>query len=77
MSLAITDTMITSDVTAAFAVFRPYAAIDGRCGAWVMSTRSGRLFDRCQAISAMTIEEEKARPEPDQALIASLESELR
>jgi hypothetical protein len=36
----------------------------------------GRLLDRDQAISAMTIEEEKSRPAPDQALIARLESEL-
>jgi hypothetical protein len=36
----------------------------------------GRLFDRDQAITAMTIAEELERPNPDQALIKSLESEL-
>jgi len=41
MSLAITGTMVTSDVTDAFAVFRPYAVIDGRCGAWVVSRAPG------------------------------------
>jgi hypothetical protein len=73
--LTITGTRITSDEVEASAEFRPHAAADGR-GAWVVSARPGRLLTRDQAISAMTICEEQARPEPDQALIDSLESEL-
>lgn len=78
MALTITDTHMTSDLTDARAEFRPDAAADGR-GAWVLSQGryASRLLDRNQAISAMTIEEEQARPQPDHALIGSLERELR
>src|SRR5262249_16357871 len=81
MALTITDTWITSDLTDAYAEFRPHAAADGN-GAWVMSLRASRLFDRNQAISAMTIEELRASARlrslgPDEALIAVLEAELR
>jgi hypothetical protein len=82
MSLTITDTLITSDEVDDTAEFRPDAAADGH-GAWVMCTPSevmygfaSRLLTRNQAITVMTIAEEQARPQPDQALIASLESEL-
>jgi hypothetical protein len=77
MALTITDTRITSDVVTAYAEFREQAAADGS-GAWVVTggTLGGRLLDRNQAISALTIAEEKTRPEPNQALITSLESEL-
>lgn len=79
MALTITDTLITSNLTDAYAEFRQDAAADGG-GAWVVygDGRPGRrLFDRNQAISAMTIAEEKTKPEPDRLLIESLESELR
>jgi len=76
MTLSITDTLMTSDLTDTRAEFRPHAAADGR-GAWVVSTRYGRLLDHNQAISAMTIAEEQAKPQPDRLLIDSLESELR
>lgn len=79
MALTITDTRITSDLTDARAAFiapRAHVPADGD-GVWVVSTRGERLFDRNQAISAMTIEEEKASPEPNRLLIESLESELR
>ena len=78
MSLTITDRLITSDLTEARAEFHPHAAADGD-GAWVVfGTRyASRLFDRNQAISAMTIAEELTRAEPDPVLIVSLESELR
>jgi hypothetical protein len=75
MTLTITDTRITSDEVTAYAEFRQHAAANGH-GGWVLSTRGTRLFNRNQAISAMTIEEEKTKPLPNQALIASLESEL-
>jgi len=38
---------------------------------------AARLLDRNQAITAMTIEEEQTRPEPDRALIESLAGELQ
>lgn len=40
-------------------------------------TRPSRTFDRNQAISAMTLAEELARPEPDTLLVESLRGELR
>jgi hypothetical protein len=83
MTLTITDTLITSDEVGERAEFRQHAAADGR-GAWVIFAGPaefargyyGRLFDRNQAITAMTVLEEQARPQPNAALIASLESEL-
>jgi hypothetical protein len=77
MALRITDTEITSDEIGTRAAFRQHAAADGN-GAWVVYAvpYAGRLFDRNQAITAMTIAEEKARPAPNQALIASLQAEL-
>jgi hypothetical protein len=78
MTLRITGTSITSDMTGATAEFRPHAAADGR-GAWVVSLPylRTRLLDRNQAISALTAAEERARPDPDWLLIDSLESELQ
>ena len=67
MTLTVTDTLITSDEVGASAEFRPDAAADGS-GAWVTSLRGGRLLTRNQAITALTIAEEQARPEPDRAL---------
>lgn len=78
MALTITDTLITSDLTDARAAFikpRPHVPADGN-GAWIVSTRPECLFDRNQAISAMTIEEEQVKPQPNRALLAALESEL-
>lgn len=63
MALIITDTEITSDEISARAEFRERAAADGS-GAWVMSGIEGiggRLFDRDQAVAAMTAAEERAR----------------
>jgi hypothetical protein len=73
--LTITPDRIWSDETAATAQFRPHAAADGH-GAWVVSTRPGRLLSFSQAVTALTIAEEQARPNPNPLLIASLESEL-
>lgn len=77
MALTITDTAIYSDEVGFYAQFRPHAAADGK-GAWAVfgGGMGGRLFDRNQAITAMTLLEERGRPNPDRALIASLESEL-
>jgi hypothetical protein len=74
VTLVITGESMSSDLTAAFAVYRPHAAADGR-GAWVMSERPGRLLDRNQAITAMTIAELRATG-GDETLIAALEAEL-
>ena len=52
MTLTITDTEITSDLTDARAEFRPDAAADGS-GAWIVSTHSGRLPDRGRAFSCL------------------------
>jgi hypothetical protein len=75
VTLRITGTSITSDMTGATAEFRPHAAADS-AGAWVCSTRPARLLTRNEAITAMTIADEQARPGPDRLLIATLESEL-
>lgn len=85
MTLHITDDAITSDEVGQTAHRR-----DGR---WYIAgpppansatfdelydlTRPGRTFDRNQAISAMTIAEELARPEPNELLVESLRSELQ
>jgi len=79
MTLHITDAEITSDQVGQTAYQRN--------GRWYITgptfedlkdlTRPGRSFDRNQAISAMTIAEEEARPAPDQLLIESLRSELQ
>jgi hypothetical protein len=77
-ALTITDTRITSNATSSYAEWSRDRAADGN-GAWVVHgdpALYGRCFDRNQAITAMTLEEEKAKPEPDQALIASLSREL-
>ena len=78
MALTITDSTITSDLADAYAEYRPDASADDR-GAWVIyrSPWAARLLDRNQAITAMTIEEEQTRPEPDRALIESLAGELQ
>lgn len=73
--LTITETTIESDLCGDRAVYRPHAAADGR-GAWVATTRPRQLLRFNQAVSAMTIAEEQARPDPDRRLIAALESEL-
>lgn len=69
MALEIGDTAITSDEVDATA----------HCdnGFWYVTCWPGRVFGRDQAISAMTIAEELARPEPNRLLVESLESELR
>ena len=75
MAITITDGTMTSDLTGAIARFRAHATVDGH-GAWITSLRPGRLLDRNQAITALTIAEEQARPEPDRQRIAALESAL-
>ena len=74
MTLTITDTEITSDLTDARAEFRPDAAADGS-GAWIVST-PGRLPDRGRAFSAVHLAEERTRPEPDEMLMRALEVDL-
>jgi hypothetical protein len=69
MSLTITDTEIRSDLTESAYAVRVEAG-------WQVTGFPGRKFDRNQAITAMTIAEERSRPDPDEVLIASLEGEL-
>lgn len=61
MGLSITDTFITSDQIGDVAAFDPNAAPDGASvdgtGAWIVSSMPGRLWDRNQAITAMSLAE--------------------
>ena len=68
MALTITDTEITSDEVGE----------TGRQedGLWYVTGHPGRAFDRNQAITAMTLAEERSRPTPQPGLIADLEAEL-
>ena len=69
MALTITETEITSDMTTVFA--------ERRGESWAVSSYPGGwVFDRDQAIAAMTIAEELAKPEPDQLLLERLRREL-
>jgi len=58
MTLTITDTLITSDLTEVQAEFRPHAAADGS-GAWVVSDRPNRLFTEDEAVRAVRSAEER------------------
>lgn len=52
MTLTITDTRMTSDVTDVTARYSDHAAADG-FGAWMLSDQPARLFTRDEAIAAM------------------------
>jgi hypothetical protein len=69
MALTITDTEITSATADEYASLQS----DGR---WFVTCRPGKLLNRNQAITAMTIAEEVVSDEPNWDLIAALESEL-
>lgn len=68
MALTITNTQITSDQVGETASYRD--------GFWHVTSYPGRAMDRNQAITALTLAEERAKAEPNQVLIASLEGEL-
>jgi hypothetical protein len=70
MALTITDTEITSDMTTVFA--------ERRGEHWVVSSYPDGdwVFDRNQAIAAVTIAEELEKPEPDQLLLERLRRDL-
>jgi hypothetical protein len=70
MALTITETQITSDMTTVFA--------ERHGEVWAVSSYPGGdwVFDRDQAIAAVTIAEELAKPEPDQLLLERLRSQL-
>lgn len=68
MALTITDAEITSDEVGETA--------RRESGLWYVTGYPGRAFDRNQAITAMTIAEELALPEPRTWLITSLKREL-
>jgi hypothetical protein len=66
MALTITDTEITSDMTTVFAERRgEHSVVSSYPG-------EGWVFDRDQAIAAVTIAEELTKPEPDQLLLERL-----
>jgi hypothetical protein len=69
MSLHITDTAITSDEVDETA----HCDDDAR---WHVTNWPARTFGRDQAISAMTLTEELARPAPNRLFVESLRSEL-
>jgi hypothetical protein len=69
MALHITDDEITSDEVP------DRAYLDD--GMWYVADHPGRPFDRNQAITAMLLAEEYAKPTANMNLIRSLESELR
>ena len=72
MATKITDSEMTSDQTRHTA-----AAVSGsRYGSWTVTWLPGTCLSYNQAITAMTIAEEQARPEPDRQLLASLKTEL-
>ena len=59
MSLRIDDEIMSLEVggeVVAIARFSQHAAADGQ-GAWIVSDRPGRLFNRNQAITALTVTE--------------------
>ena len=59
MSLRIDENIMSLEVggrVVATARFAQHAAADGR-GAWIVSDRPGRLFNRNQAITALTVTE--------------------
>jgi hypothetical protein len=80
MALTITENRITSDEVTAVAQrwenTREQVELGGPEFYWTV-TDLGDALDRNQAISAMTLAEELARPEPNRRLIESLRSELR
>jgi hypothetical protein len=68
VTLTIYDEWMGSDVADVTANFED--------GSWFVTGYPGRAMDRNQAITAMTLAEERAKPDPDQVLISALESEL-
>ena len=84
MALTITDAEISSDEVGQTAHRRdghwfiagPPLASSAAFDELYDLTRPSRTFDRNQAISAMTLAEELARPEPNMLLVESLRSEL-
>jgi hypothetical protein len=69
MTLTITGDTIVSDVV-------PVEARRPGPAGWLVTGYGDRRFDRNQAITAVTLAEVRAMPQPDAVLIASLEAEL-
>ncbi len=80
MSLRIENNSMSLEVDGhvlATARFSEYAAADGQ-GAWIVSDRSGRLFSRNQAITALTVTELlEIGHRADHPLVLAFEEELR
>jgi hypothetical protein len=73
VSLTITDRQMTSDATSEYA---SRVGLEAGPEEWAVTGYPGRRLTRNQAVTAMTIAEERAKDSPNQALIKSLESEL-
>jgi hypothetical protein len=80
MSPRIDDDIMSLEVggeVVATARFTQHAAADGR-GAWIVSDRSGRLFSRNQAITALTVTELlEIGLRSDHPLVLAFEEELQ
>jgi hypothetical protein len=81
MSLRIDDDIMSLEVrgeVVATARFAQHAAADGR-GAWIVSDRPGRLFNRNQAITALTVTEllEIGHSSHSHPLVLTFEEELQ
>jgi hypothetical protein len=80
MSLRIENNSMSLEVDGrivATARFSEHTAADGQ-GAWIVSDRSGRLFSRNQAITALTVTELlEIGHRADHPLVLAFEEELR
>jgi hypothetical protein len=80
MSLRIDDDIMALEVdgeVVATARFSQHAAADGR-GAWIVSDRPSRLFNRNQAITALTVTELlEIGHRSDHPLVLAFEEELQ
>ena len=75
MAITIDADSMTSDLTPAWASWRPHAAADGQ-GAWVVSSLPGRLLTRSQAQTAMALAEVEAAGAGGSQRAAGLRYEL-
>jgi hypothetical protein len=73
VTLTITGRQMTSDATE---VYASRVGLEVGPEEWAVTGYPGRRLSRNQAITAMTLAEERAKPDPDQVLIRTLESEL-
>jgi hypothetical protein len=73
VTLTITGRQMTSDVVPAYAT---RVGLEAGPEEWMVTGYPGRRLSRNEAITAMTIAEERSKQDPDRALLRTLESEL-